>query len=130
MSSTEKILIKDITKEGGKFRQSNRTEQLFGAMTSYGRRRRIRFHPRIRLASIKGVKCVVVDELLRDENEILLEFLMGFAGDNQLEIEQRDSSKIPLGSVTPVQHQASSEYSFSVTRFQTWLFAAALPPHQ
>lgn len=62
-------------------------------MASYGRGRRIRFHPRVRLASIKGVKCVVVDAVLRDENEMLFEFLMDFARDNQLQIEQGDSGE-------------------------------------
>ncbi|EMR13564.1 hypothetical protein MPL1_04572 [Methylophaga lonarensis MPL] len=93
MSSTQKILIKGITQEGGKFRPSDWAERLCGAVASYGPGRRIRFHPRVRLASIEGVKCVVVDAVLRDENEMLFEFLMDFARDNQLQIEQGDSGE-------------------------------------
>lgn len=88
MSATEKVIIKGTTKSGGKFRPSDWAERLCGAVASYGPGRRIIFHPRVKLASMEGTKCVVIDAQLEDEDEMLFDFLLGFASDNQLQIER------------------------------------------
>jgi len=88
MTATEKVIIKGITKNGGKFRPSDWAERLCGAVASYGPGRRIIFHPNVKLASFEGIKCVVIDAQLEDDDVMLFEFLLEFAEDNQLQVER------------------------------------------
>lgn len=91
MSTTAKLIIKGLTEDGGKFRPSDWAERLCGAVASYGPGRRIIFHPKVRMASIDGVKCVVIDSDLEQQDEMLYEFLLDFARDNRLQLERRDA---------------------------------------
>jgi hypothetical protein len=91
MSSTEKVIIRGLTRDGGKFRPSDWAERLCGAVASYGPGRRIIFHPNVRMASIDGVKCVVIDAELEQKDEMLFEFLLDFAEDNKLQISRTDN---------------------------------------
>ena len=88
MASAEKIIIRGLTLDGGKFRPSDWAERLCGAVASYGPGRRIIFHPNVRLASVEGVKSVVIDASLEQDNEMLFEFLMDFAKNNQLQVDR------------------------------------------
>ncbi|KKL04750.1 hypothetical protein LCGC14_2612930, partial [marine sediment metagenome] len=75
MSSSEKVIIRGLTLDGNKFRPSDWAERLCGAVATYGPGRRIIFHPEVKLAALDGVKCVVIDATLEQENEMLFEFL-------------------------------------------------------
>ncbi|AFJ01644.1 Protein of unknown function (DUF3579) [Methylophaga frappieri] len=88
MTATEKVLIKGLTEDGSKFRPSDWAERLCGAVASYGPGRRIIFHPHVRMANLEGVKCVVIDALLEQKDEMLFEFLLDFAKENQLQTER------------------------------------------
>lgn len=88
MSQSEKVIIKGLTEAGGKFRPSDWAERLCGAVASYGPGRRIIFHPNVRMASFEGVKSVVVDAELEDNDEMLFEFLLDFARENKLQTER------------------------------------------
>jgi hypothetical protein len=88
MSITEKVIIRGLTQDGGKFRPSDWAERLCGAVASYGPGRRIIFHPNVKLASIDGVKCVVIDAVLEETDEMLFDFLMEFAEDNNLQTDR------------------------------------------
>lgn len=94
MSITEKVIIRGLTQDGGKFRPSDWAERLCGAVASYGPGRRIIFHPNVKLASIDGVKCVVIDAVLEETDEMLFDFLMDFADDNNLQTDRLD--RFPL----------------------------------
>lgn len=86
MTTIGKVIILGLTKEGGKFRPSDWAERLCGAVASYGPGRRIIFHPNVKLASHQGVKCVVIDASLEEDDEMLFEFLTDFADENNLQI--------------------------------------------
>src|SRR5690554_5146048 len=88
MATSEKVIIRGLTQDGSKFRPSDWAERLCGAVASYGPGRRIIFHPHVRMASLDGVKCVVVDAVLEETNEMLFDFLMDFARDNGLQTER------------------------------------------
>ena len=88
MSNPEKIIIKGVTESGGKFRPSDWAERLCGSVATYDRKRRIIFHPNVRLATMDNVKCVVVDSVLEKEDPQLFTFLMNFAAENKLEIAE------------------------------------------
>jgi hypothetical protein len=95
MSATGKVIIQGITEGGGKFRPSDWAERLCGAVATYGPGRRIIFHPNVKLASINGVKCVVIDALLEEEDEMLFEFLTDFADENKLQILRTEVFPLP-----------------------------------
>lgn len=94
MSATGKVLILGITKDGGKFRPSDWAERLCGAVASYGHGRRIIFHPNVKLSSHQGVKCVVIDASLEEDDEMLFEFLTDFADENNIQVLRTDTFPI------------------------------------
>jgi len=94
MATTNKVIIQGITEGGGKFRPSDWAERLCGSVASYGPGRRIIFHPNVKLASLEGIKCVVIDATLEEDDEMLFDFLIDFAGENNLQILKTD--KFPL----------------------------------
>jgi len=91
MAATGKVIIQGITQSGGKFRPSDWAERLCGTVATYGPGRRIIFHPNVKLASLEGVKCVVIDASLEDDDEMLFEFLTDFANENSLQILHTDT---------------------------------------
>jgi hypothetical protein len=90
MSTSKKVIIRGLTLDGSKFRPSDWAERLCGAVATYGPGRRIIFHPSVKLASLDGVKSVVIDASLEQTDEMLFEFLMDFARDNQLQTDRLD----------------------------------------
>lgn len=91
MTTTGKVIIQGITESGGKFRPSDWAERLCGSVANYGPGRRIIFHPNVKLASIKGIKCVVIDASLEEDDEMLFDFLTDFADENKLQILKTDT---------------------------------------
>jgi len=91
MSISKKVIIRGLTLDGGKFRPSDWAERLCGAVASYGPGRRIIFHPSVRLATLEGVKSVVIDADLEQRDEMLFDFLLDFAKDNKLQIDHIDN---------------------------------------
>ena len=94
MATTGKVIIQGITQEGGKFRPSDWAERLCGSVATYGPGRRIIFHPNVKLASMNGVKCVVIDASLEEDDEMLFEFLTDFADENNLQVLHTDTFPI------------------------------------
>ena len=95
MITNKKVIIQGITQDGGKFRPSDWAERLCGAVASYGPGRRIIFHPNVKLATVKGVKCVVIDASLEDDDEMLFNFLTDFADENNLQLLRTDTYPLP-----------------------------------
>ncbi|NQZ54545.1 MAG: DUF3579 domain-containing protein [Piscirickettsiaceae bacterium] len=95
MATNGKVIIQGITQDGGKFRPSDWAERLCGAVATYGPGRRIIFHPNVKLASIDGVKCVVIDASLEEDDEMLFDFLTDFADENKLQILHTDKYPLP-----------------------------------
>jgi hypothetical protein len=86
-----KILIKGLTQDGKKFRPSDWAERLTSAVATYGRGRRVIFHPKVRMVTIDGISCVVVDSELEQSDPMLFGFLMNFGQANNLQILRGDS---------------------------------------
>ena len=87
------IFIQGITKNGRPFRPSDWAERLAGAMSSFrpgGARAGIGAHigysPYCVPTVVNGVKCVVVNEALRDVEPMAWDFVMNFARDNDLQV--------------------------------------------
>jgi len=91
MTTNGQVIIQGTTVDGRKFRPSDWAERLCSAIATYGRDRRATFHPHVALASIDGIKCIVIEKALEDEDEMLFNFLMDFAEDNALQIIREES---------------------------------------
>lgn len=87
------IIIKGVTRDGRKFRPSDWAQRLTSAVASYypsrGHQRRS-FHPNVRMATIDGVNCVLVDAELEQNDPMLFEFLMKFGEGNNLEVVRQN----------------------------------------
>ncbi len=90
---TREVFIQGLTLDGKVFRPSDWAERLAGAMSSFrpgGARGGIGAHigysplcvPRV----INNVKCVIVNEQLREIEPMAWDFVMNFARDNQLQV--------------------------------------------
>lgn len=81
------VVIKGVTQDGKRFRPSDWAERLATAVGQFGSDRRVRFHPHVRIATVDGEKCLIVDNCLEDEDPLLFNFLIHFAQDNHLRME-------------------------------------------
>lgn len=86
------FFIQGTTREGKTFRPSDWAERLAGAMSSFrpdarpGRDAHIGYSPYCVPTVQAGVKCVIVNEALRDLEPMAWDFVMNFARDNQLQV--------------------------------------------
>ena len=85
--------IQGITREGKPFRPSDWAERLAGALSSFqppgaGIGAHIGYSPYCVPRVVAGVKCVIVSEALRSLEVMALDFVMGFARDNQLVVTE------------------------------------------
>lgn len=94
MSSAPKprqFFIQGITRAGKTFRPSDWSERLAGALSSFrpkgsGIGAHIGYSPFCVPRVIEGVKCVIVNEALRDLEPMAWDFVMNFARDNELQV--------------------------------------------
>ena len=91
----KKIYIRGMTADGRKFRPSNWAERLYYAVATYGPNRTVTFNPLVTLkVEPDRVNCVVVDIKLQDEEPMLFDFLIGFARDNNLVMQDQERNAI------------------------------------
>ncbi len=85
------FFIQGVTKAGRSFRPSDWAERLAGALSSFrpkgsGIGAHIGYSPYCVPRVIEGVKCVIVNEALRDLEPMAWDFVMHFARDNELQV--------------------------------------------
>ena len=89
------FVIQGITSAGRIFRPSDWSERLAGAMSSFrpgggagGIAAYIGYSPYCVPQVVDGVKCVLVNEALKDIEPMAWDFVMSFARDNQLPVNE------------------------------------------
>jgi hypothetical protein len=94
-TKARQFFIHGVTVHGRTFRPSDWAERLCGVMSPYrpggiatGRDAFIGYSPYVRPETIGGVKCVVVDERLKDVELMAFNFVMNFARDNELPVTE------------------------------------------
>jgi hypothetical protein len=94
LNAPRQYFIKGLTKEGRTFRPSDWAERLAGAMSSFrpggtagGIAAFIGYSPYCEPQVVDGVKCVLVNEALREIEPMAWDFVMNFARDNGLQVE-------------------------------------------
>lgn len=85
------FFIQGVTKAGKTFRPSDWAERLAGALSSFrpkgsGIGAHIGYSPYCVPRVIDGLKCVIVNEALRDLEPMAWDFVMHFARDNDLQV--------------------------------------------
>jgi hypothetical protein len=89
-AAPRRFKIEGITRDGKTFRPSDWAERLAGALSSFrpggagGIGAHIGYSPYCVPRVVKGVKCVIVNEALRDIETMAWDFVMNFARDNNL----------------------------------------------
>ena len=93
-ATPRRFKIEGITRDGKTFRPSDWAERLAGALSSFrpggasGIGGHIGYSPYCIPRVVGGVKCVIVDEALRDIELMALDFVMNFARDNNLVVTE------------------------------------------
>ena len=89
------VFIQGITQDGKTFRPSDWAERLCGAMSCFrpdgvrsGIGAYIGYSPYCVPQLINGVKCVIVNERLREIEPMAWDFVINFARDNQLQYSE------------------------------------------
>lgn len=98
--------IQGITRDGKKFRPSDWAERLCGVMSCFGRggsgpNTRLQYSPYVRPVMVGDLKCVVIDERLRDVEPMAFDFVLNFARDNGLQMTEACSIPDASGDLPP-----------------------------
>lgn len=100
------FFIQGITLTGKTFRPSDWSERLAGALSSFrpksgtgGIGAHIGYSPFCVPRVIEGIKCVIVNEALRDLEPMAWDFVMHFARDNELQVVE--ACLLPDPSLAP-----------------------------
>lgn len=110
------FLIQGVTLAGKTFRPSDWPERLAGALSSFRPRRgaagnaigaHIGYSPYCVPQVIEGIKCVIVNEALRDLAPMAWDFVMHFARDNALQVVEACLLPEPLVSDSPLRVDAA-----------------------
>jgi hypothetical protein len=86
------LIIQGITKDGRTFRPSDWAERLAGVMSPFrpggtgGPDAHIGYSPYCKPRVIGNVKCVIVNEAIKDIEPMAWDFVMHFARDNDLRV--------------------------------------------
>jgi Protein of unknown function (DUF3579) len=84
-AAIKEFVIIGTTQDGAVFRPSDWAERLCGIMCQFGGDPRTSaYSPYVKPILSAGVKCVVVDERLKNEEPMAFQFLVNFARDNEL----------------------------------------------
>ena len=105
------FFIQGITRGGRAFRPSDWAERLAGALSSFrpkgsGISAHIGYSPYCVPRVIDGVKCVIVNEALREIEPMAWDFVMHFARDNELQVVE--ACLLPDPPLAPVAAPAMS----------------------
>jgi hypothetical protein len=91
--SMKKIVIEGITTGGKKFRPSDWAERMSGALSTFGKDHRIQYSPLLQPLTVNGVKCVAIDPSMRDTHPEMFNYIMHWAGANQLKVIETGDSE-------------------------------------
>ncbi len=90
------FIVESVREDGRPFRPSDWAERISSQLASYGRDHRLHYSDHVHPCLIQGVNCLVVMKSLREENPNAYQFILKFAADNQLRV-QDDRRSQPRG---------------------------------
>lgn len=86
--SSERIIIEGIKEDGNKFRPSDWCERLATTLASFGEDQRLQYCKSAHPCIINGINCLIVDRDLETKSPESYTFLMAFASENKLRVQQ------------------------------------------
>ena len=86
--ASERIIIEGIKEDGNKFRPSDWCERLATTLASFGEDQRLQYCKSAHPCLINGINCLIVDRDLEFKSPESYEFLMSFAKENKLNIQE------------------------------------------
>ena len=87
-----KLVIEGIREDGSRFRPSDWIERISATLATFGPDHRLRYARGVQPKVINGQKCLVVDDLLREEDPAAYEYVLAFAKANQLRMKHMPDS--------------------------------------
>lgn len=81
-----KLVIRSVNLDGRQFRPSDWIERISTQMATFGPDHRIHYSNAVQPKMINGEKCLVVDQMLQEENPAAYEFIMAFVNANRLQV--------------------------------------------
>ena len=91
--SLDNIVIEGVDHDGHKFRPSDWAERVAAILASYDDLRRLRYSDDVSPCTIQGKRCLLVARDMETRNPDGYKFVMQFANDNELNIQQDRRSK-------------------------------------
>lgn len=92
----ERWIIESVKSDGNRFRPSDWIERISASLASFGADHRLRYDEEVQPCMIQGQKCLVVGKSLSSRKPELLAYILKFARDNDLRIqEDRRSFDLP-----------------------------------
>lgn len=85
---SEKWVIESFREDGSKFRPSDWVERICALNAIYGADHRLRYASALKPVIYKGEKCLLVEQALKEGNPGLYEYILGFAKENSLRMQQ------------------------------------------
>lgn len=86
------VVIRGMTTGGKTFRPSDWADRLAGVACSMGSDHRLCYCPEVMPVTRAGVRCVVISQALARQDARLYQFLLDFARDNELQVENGRAS--------------------------------------
>ncbi len=89
-------IIESVKTDGDRFRPSDWIERISTTLATFGQDHRLRYDHEVQPCIIQGQKCLVVGKGLSQRDPQLLAYILKFAEDNQLRVqEERRSLDLP-----------------------------------
>ena len=81
------FVVESVKEDGRLFRPSDWAERISAQLASYGRDHRLHYSQHVHPCLIGGINCLIVQKSLREANPVAYQFILKFAADNQLRIQ-------------------------------------------
>jgi hypothetical protein len=88
-STSPPLIIQGITLSGKTFRPSDWADRLAGVFTCLGNDHRLCYSPYVRPLTLDNIRCVEVLPELKEIDPMAFKFLMNFARDNELKVQEQ-----------------------------------------
>ena len=82
------VVIWGITQAGRRFRPSDWSDRLAGLASAFGDDHKLSYSPFVRPVSVGAAKAVIIAQALEALEPRLFRFFLGFAHDNELQVER------------------------------------------
>lgn len=88
LNNDDELIVEGIRTDGRPFRPSDWIERISTQLARYGSDHRLQYNENVHPCVINGAKCLCVRTSLKEQNPSAYEFILKFAADNQLRVQE------------------------------------------